>query len=298
MIAAGLTFDADDNITLSVAGTQLPTSMTTLHALNADEVYFSETDETIPVNVDYGPSFGMLSAFSSFDLESIDGAFGPEGGVGAADDGLAQLFGTEIPLPESEETFGKLVQLLSNAAVEDLENSSGNLVAVEDALAAALAEAGMLEILPAVELQLDATRSGQFVDTTLTAMAGLGVDRVYVADYGETPVYVDLGVDSASATGDALLQLFNALDSDHDASAPLFVGATNVSLVVDQTTADLLKDTAGALQALSDLGFTEIAIVGAADGYAQFFGPAPVAVKLIGQDEDPFHHFDQVTGKI
>jgi hypothetical protein len=160
-----------------------------------------------------------------------------------------------------------------------------------------LYEAGMLEILPATRLQLDATRSGQVVDTTLAAMAGLGVDQVQLDDQGDAPVYVDLGIQSGTATGAELLDLFNALDVDHDRATPLFVGATNVALVIDQGAAELIRDTAGAIEAVRGLGITEIAVFGAADDFDLSFGPVPIQVKLIGADEDPFHHLGHLGWK-
>ena len=124
-------------------------------------------------------------------------------------------------------------------------------------------------------------------------MARLGVDQVVLADQGQAPVYVDLGIEHGHATSAELLALFRSLDADSDATTPLFVGAANVALVVDQETADLIKATDGAMDAIGHLGFTQLAIAGVDAGYDVAFGTSTVTVKLIGQDEDPFHHILQ-----
>jgi len=205
-----------------------------------------------------------------------------------------ELPSTDVILPvDADDAFGDLIRLLSANSVEDLSLPTGNEVTVDDSLAAVLAEAGMLEILPATQLQLDATGSGQVVDTSLATMARLGVDQVQLGDQGDAPVYVDLGIQSGTATGADLLALFNALDVDDDRATPLFVGATNVALVIDQGTAELIRDTAGAVDAIRGLGVTEIAVFDTTDGFDPSFGPAPIQVKLIGADEDPFHHLGQ-----
>jgi hypothetical protein len=121
-------------------------------------------------------------------------------------------------------------------------------------------------------------------------MARLGVDQVVLADQGAASVYVNLGIEHGHSTSEEILSLFRTLDADSNTSTPLFVGATNVALVVDQETADLIKATDGAMAAIGHLGFTELAIAGADAGYDVAFGSSSVTVKLIGQDEDPFHH--------
>jgi len=229
---------------------------------------------------------------------SVSGGVPDVGGVVSATMSL-ELPSTDVMLPaDADDAFGALIRLLSTGSVEEIHLPTGNQITVEDSLAAVLSEAGMLEILPATRLQLDATRSGQVVDTSLAAMADLGIDQVQLDDQGDAPVYVDLGIQSGNVTGAELLDLFNALDVDHDRATPLFVGATNVALVIDQGMAELIRDTAGAVEAISGLGITEIAVFGAAEGFDPSFGPAPIQVKLIGADEDPFHNFGQLGWKL
>jgi hypothetical protein len=39
-------------------------------------------------------------------------------------------------------------------------------------------------------------------------------------------------------------------------------------------------------------------VFGATEGFDPMFGPAPIQVKLIGADEDPFHNFGQLGWKL
>jgi len=247
MIAAGLEFASSDSITLLVAGTELPTSMTTLHDLHVDQIVYTGTG-TMPDIADDNSnrllSTVAVAEFDNFRSVAVDASEWVEAVVEAVS---VELPSTDVILPvDADDAFGDLIRLLSANSVEDLSLPTGNEVTVDDSLAAVLAEAGMLEILPATQLQLDATGSGQVVDTSLATMARLGVDQVQLGDQGDAPVYVDLGLQSGTATGAELLALFNALDVDDDRATPLFVGATNVALVIDQGTAELIRDTAGA----------------------------------------------------
>jgi hypothetical protein len=299
MIAAGLNFASADNITLSVAGTHLPTNLAAIGALGVDQIAYTDTGITLDVTNDDGPNLFSAAAVLEFDnFLSVSGGVPDVGGVVSATMSL-ELPSTDVMLPaDADDAFGALIRLLSTGSVEEIHLPTGNQITVEDSLAAVLSEAGMLEILPATRLQLDATRSGQVVDTSLAAMADLGIDQVQLDDQGDAPVYVDLGIQSGNVTGAELLDLFNALDVDHDRATPLFVGATNVALVIDQGMAELIRDTAGAVEAISGLGITEIAVFGAAEGFDPSFGPAPIQVKLIGADEDPFHNYGQLGWKL
>jgi hypothetical protein len=298
MIAAGLNFAAADNITLSVAGTQLPTNLAALGALGVDQIVYTDIGITLDVTNDDGVN--TFSAAAVYEFGNFDSVAGvpPDAAEAAAATMSFEPPSTEVILPDdADDAFGALIRLLSAGAVEEMHLPTGKQFTVEDSLAAVLSEAGMLEILPATRLQLDATGSGQVVDTSLAAMASLGIDQVQLDDQGEARVYVDLGIQSGTATGAELLELFNALDVDHDRATPLFVGATNVALVLDQGAAELIRETAGAIEAIRGLGITEIAVFGAADGFDLSFGPAPIQVKLIGDDEDPFHHLGHLGWK-
>ena len=275
MIAAGLHFAAADNITLSVAGTHLPTSLSTLHALHVDQVSNIETGISIDVENALAAATSALAPTGTIETDAATGIHVPAD----VDEGFATLF-----------------RLLSEGALADQPISIENPITVDDSVAAVLAEAGMLEILAATALVLDATASGKVVDTSLAQMANLGVDQVQLAAADEAPVYVDLGVVSDDVTGAQLLALFQALDGDHDRSTPLFVGATNVALVVDEGGAQLIRDTSGAAQAISDLGITEIAVVGASDMSDMAIDGASITVRLIGDDEDPFNPLGHLAG--
>jgi hypothetical protein len=292
MIDAGIAYASGDTITLNVAGTTLSTSMSSLAAIGVDEVYYEGTGDTVDVT-DESILRSFLSAMP--DMASVEGT-----GAGdfvlnnnSAPDGsdlidlLSAEFGSAVT---TDDVYGDLIRTLTGADVSLISLQTTNHIEVDDSLAAALVEAGILEALPATKLEIDATASANVVDTSLAAMARLGVDQVVLADQGAAPVYVDLGIEQGLPTGAELLALFSTLDADNDTTTPLFVGATHVALVVDQETADLIKATDGAMDAIGHLGFTQLAVAGADAGYDAAFGSSTVTVKLIGQNEDPFHH--------
>jgi len=294
MVAAGLEFADGDTITLNVTGTALSTSISSLGDIGVDHVYYEDTGETVGTASDSTvAAMSMMPPVAS--VEDV-GAGGFIFNNTSAPDGsdLIDLLSAEFGVSESaDDVYGNLIQTLTGADVSLISLQTTNQIEVDDALAAALVEAGILEALPATKLEIDATASADVVDTSLAAMARLGVDQVVLADQGQAPVYVDLGIEHGHATSAELLALFRSLDADSDATTPLFVGAANVALVVDQETADLIKATDGAMDAIGHLGFTQLAIAGVDAGYDVAFGTSTVTVKLIGQDEDPFHHILQ-----
>jgi opacity protein-like surface antigen len=290
LIGAGLDFAASDNITLNAAGTHLSTSLSALNHLGVDHIeHASELSvEDVQAQLDQ-LSLGSFFTPDHF-TEQDDALLIVDNDSVSVNDDLGYLLGIDFLGGDTQaDDFGRLIHALQRAGVEEIDIQATNHVEVDDQLAAALIEAGMLEALPATNLEIDATASS-IVETSLAAMAQLGVDQVRLSGAVDTPVYVDLGIEHGATSSADLLKLFEILDADHDASTPLFVGATNVALVVDTATADVIRDTAGAFDALKGLGVTELAVVGAPAGYDSLFTDHTISVKLIGDDDDPFHH--------
>jgi methylmalonyl-CoA mutase cobalamin-binding subunit len=182
--------------------------------------------------------------------------------------------------------YGDLVAALGESGVDHISVSvSGSLpVDVSDGLAAALVEAGMLDVSGSTNLVLDGSGAGDHLATSLKTMADLGVDQVVLADPGVGhPVYVDFGVsDSISETD--IMGLINSLDADHNPATPLFTGSGEVALVVSSALGDRLAGIDGALDKLAELGFTELTVLGG--DHSSLVGAlegAPIEVKLIGQ---------------
>jgi hypothetical protein len=70
----------------------------------------------------------------------------------------------------------------------------------------------------------------------------------------------------------------------------LFNGASHVALVVDQSTAEVITNTDGAMAKLVELGFSELDVVNATPTFLHDLENAPIEVKLIGTEDDPFVH--------
>jgi hypothetical protein len=125
-------------------------------------------------------------------------------------------------------------------------------------------------------------------------MSNLGVDLVKLANLGSnTPVYIDLGIENGAITEAKLTELLSLLDGDSNPATGIFSGSSNVGLVVDQATAEVIANTTGALLKLVELGFTELDVVDVVDPTQSFLlalETAPIEVKLIGSDLDPFLH--------
>jgi hypothetical protein len=87
-----------------------------------------------------------------------------------------------------------------------------------------------------------------------------------------------------------LTELLSLLDGDSNPATGIFSGSSNVGLVVDQATAEVIANTTGALLKLVELGFTELDVVDATPSFLLALETAPIEVKLIGSDLDPFLH--------
>ena len=212
------------------------------------------------------------------------------------------------------ETWGSLLQTLSDAGLGRIEVESKASVHITDDLSAALYESGMLHALPDAYIEIDVAASTKLLSTSLKAMADLGVDKVHASDM----VYVKLGVTANELSG--IHDLFSAfgLDSKAAAGKALFDNSgKGAGLVLDDATAKALgivsqhideAKVADLVQQLSKLGITEVDVVHVHDGaeshQVDVFQIQPVSgvvaqapilteVKLLGVNEDVSHAFDQ-----
>jgi hypothetical protein len=294
LVAAGLDFAQPDNISMTAAGTHLSTSLESLQKLGVDSVVAAAGETQLVIGL--GANGVHASDLPQFDVAQSDAALNVVLEIGDADIAqtsyIGQLMGIDLLSGIAQpELYGELVSALQAAGIDQVLIDATNSVSIEDGLMASLANAGMLEALPATELVLDATQSGNAVATTLADMSNLGVDLVKLANLGSnTPVYIDLGIENGAITEAKLTELLSLLDGDSNPATGIFSGSSNVGLVVDQATAEVIANTTGALLKLVELGFTELDVVDATPSFLLALETAPIEVKLIGSDLDPFLH--------
>ena len=294
LVAAGLDFAHTDNISVTAAGTHLSTSLESLQQLGVDNVAVAAGVTQLVVGL--GASGIHASDLPQFDVAQSDAALNVVLEIGDADiaqtSDLGQLMGIDLLTGVAQpELYGELVAALQASGIDQVLIDATNSVSIEDGLMASLANAGMLEVLPATELVLDATASGNAVETTLSEMSNLGVDLVKLANLGsDTPVYIDLGIENGAITEAKLTELLSLLDGDSNPATGIFSGSSHVGLVVDQATAEVIANTSGALLKLVELGFTELDVLDATPTFLSDLENAPIEVKLIGSDVDPFTH--------
>ena len=153
--------------------------------------------------------------------------------------------------------YSSLISALQGSGVTELFVSAGN-VDVQDQLAKALVDAGMLHALPEANIKLDALTSGDHLFTTLADMAKLDIDQV---ESSATKLYVDLGLPiDEPATMAEIKHLLQALDPLNETK--LF-NNNDVALVIDQSAlaAPVESFDQEVLQGLKSTGFTEIDIL-------------------------------------
>jgi hypothetical protein len=157
-------------------------------------------------------------------------------------------------------TWGDLIDTLYDAGLSNIAVADSPNVTINDDLSAALYESGMLHALPEANITLHANKA--LLNTSLKAMAELGVDSVISS---EDKVYVELGVKPEDfGTLADLGDLFSAFGLDQEGNHSLFNGQ-EAGLVIDQTSFNSLSEAAisNLVGQLSQLGFTEIDVVGA-----------------------------------
>ena len=233
------------------AGTHLSTSLDSLQRLGVDDVVVASGVTQLVVGL--GASGIHASDLPQFDVAQSDAALNVVLEIGDADiaqtSDLGQLMGIDLLSGVAQpELYGELVAALQASGIDQVLIDATNSVSIEDGLMASLANSGMLEVLPATELVLDATASGNAVETTLSEMSNLGVDLVKLANLGsDTPVYIDLGIENGAITEAKLTELLSLLDGDSNPATGIFSGSSHVGLVVDQATAEVIANTSGAL---------------------------------------------------
>jgi hypothetical protein len=280
LVAAGLDFAPNDEITVGAAGTHMATSLRSVEHLAVD----TPTDLAVSDKV---ATFASEHSASLLDgvLDITDADLRQGGDIGHLL-GIDLLSGVAQP-----DLYGQLIQALQDNGVSQILIDATATVTIDDALMASLTDAGMLEVLPVTELVLDATHSGNVVATSLVDMSKLGVDLVELtAPADDKPVYVDLGIVDGKISEAELNDLLRVLDSDNNAKTALFNGASHVALVVDQSTAEVITNTDGAMAKLVELGFSELDVVNATPTFLHDLENAPIEVKLIGTEDDPFVH--------
>jgi hypothetical protein len=157
-------------------------------------------------------------------------------------------------------TWGELIDTLHASGLGNVVLANEDNVTIEDDLSAALYESGMLHALPEANITLHANTA--LLNTSLKAMAELGVDSVISS---EDKVYVELGIKPEDfGTLADLGDLFSAFGLDQEGNHSLFNGQ-EAGLVIDQTSFNSLSKAAISelVGQLSQLGFTEIDVVGA-----------------------------------
>jgi riboflavin synthase len=184
----------------------------------------------------------------------------------------------------------------------DLVNPTHAPLPIPDSLTAALYESGMLHALPSANVQIVATNpvfntTHQALDTSLQAMANLGVDSVFTDVSVVNKFYVSLGHNADLAS---IIAGFTD-GSQAPTQGGLFGTGKEAGLVVDQTTFDHfgqlgVSGITNLLTKLSSLGFTEIDVLkGAADSQAYHINITPqtpvlaTPVTLLGTDAQALH---------
>ena len=214
------------------------------------------------------------------------------------------------------ETWGSLIKTLHEAGLGDVNIQSGvGNVHINDDLSAALYESGMLQAVPDARIEIDAVGSSKLLETSLKAMADLGVDKVHAND----KVFVKLGVSESELS--SIHDLFSAFGLDSNATVDHSLFDNNgkgAGLVMDQKTAQTFGITGDQVDEakvtdlvhqLSKLGITELDVVHvSSDGATnstdvfhidQAAVAAPVAqtpvitkVEVLGASDDVSHAFD------
>lgn len=287
LVATGLAFAANDDISMAAAGTHLSTSLHDLQKLGVDSI---DANGAATLRVELGAGIDGLAALPQFDVAQSDAALDVTLSLPSEVD-LGAMLGIELLAGlTTPELYGDLIDALIAAGIDRIDIAGNGTVLLRD---------GLADVLTAIEgftaddaqIVLNAEGAGDVLRTSLHDMADLGVDQVRVDDQGTDPVYVHFGDGPLDET--TLLGMLDSLDSDNDDSTPLFTGSAEVALVVDQATAEAIAQASGALDRLAELGFTEITILDGVDNsFIGMLESGPLEVKLIGQDDDLYDHLN------
>jgi hypothetical protein len=172
--------------------------------------------------------------------------------------------------------MGELVKALSQSGIHGIEIDKPAAVVIGDPLAAALHDSGMLQAMPEARVEIDAGDAAR-MQTSLKAMADLGVDHVVSSAAAGSHIAMALGTDIRDIA--SLLQSFIS-DTDHVSTKSIFDHAVDLyvgNAVGTETLQTLLESGLGSK--LADLGISKVV--------AQDLPP----VQLIGavpEHTDPF----------
>jgi hypothetical protein len=217
--------------------------------------------------------------------------------IDVIDGGLDLLSATHIT---AGETWGTLLQTLHDAGLGRIEVESSANLHIADDLSAALYESGMLHALPESHIEIDVAAGVKLLNTSLKAMADMGVDQVNAA----SNVYVDLGIKAADLTD--MHDLFAAFGLDKaDAPAHDLFAAKGAGLEMDKATATNLGFDGTTINhavvddlvaKLSKLGITQIDVVDpTAHTVADVYNITPqttvhVDITVLGSDASAVAH--------
>lgn len=290
LISAGIDFAANDDITLEAsAGTHLATSLHDLQKLGFDSVDLPGSTHILTVDLGAGGIDG-LSGLPQFDIAQTDGSVDITLAIGNSDLLLTQDLGTLLGVDllsglENSALYGNLIAALEGAGIDRIDVTATGTVDIADGLAAVLGELDGFTAEDA-DLVLDALASDDHLLSSLADMAALGIDQVDVTQQGTVdPVYIDLG--ASISTSQDLNTLLATLDSDSNADTPLVTGSTHIALVIDQTSAETIAATSGAIDKLAALGFSDIVVL---DGIEGTLAGSSLPVALIGHEDPLYSH--------
>ena len=177
---------------------------------------------------------------------------------------------------DPDANMGDLLKALSQSGIHSIEIDKPASVVIGDHLAAALSEAGMLQAMPEARVEIDAGVS-TLLQTSLKAMADLGVDRVASSVADGSHIAMALGTDIKDIA-DVLQSFVSETDqvstkSIFDHAVDLYVG----SAVEHETLQTLLDSGMGAK--LAALGISKVV--------AQDLPPVQV-IGAATESSDPF----------
>ncbi len=190
----------------------------------------------------------------------------------------------------------QLIDALAASGIANVAIEPNSHVSLSDSLARALVQSGMLSALPETNLVLDATTSGQLIQTSLKDMAQIGVDSINLSsNITGNKFYLNIGdsLSDASAIAD-LRHLISEIDPS---LKPLFTGNSTAgkALVLDGNTAlsltqDGVLDTT-LMESLAKIGITEIDVVSSDVSSLNITSSnEQVSIKLIGSGDDEYDY--------
>jgi len=258
LIDAGLTFAEDDDVTLQLGKgkslSELALMADVLREAGIDHISLAQQQmdanaEATSLIMTAGMDFSLLAdtppAFTGSDRH----ASLPEDYFSIVQDGVDFL----VNMLSSGASMGDLLGTLSESGIHSIDIVKPDYVTIGDDLASALYESGMLHALPEANVQIDAGFADQ-VQTTLKAMADLGVDHVLAKEGAK----VDLGADFSE-----LASLLGHFVSDTDPTSTKAIFDHGAELNMGQVTgytADTLQSLleSGMGQQLQDLGISKV----------------------------------------